>query len=108
MINQRIGLIIFFFFARNNELLRLQTLWLSTEQGLFRLLAKYLTYCTLLSGSNRIELCIDSEMKNKIMVWRLEAGKHMNYIRLSLFYLMREENAKSWQNAGRLVRVWVG
>lgn len=47
-------------------------------------------------------------MKNKIMVWRLEAGKHMNYIRLSLFYLMREENAKSWQNAGRLVRVWVG
>lgn len=46
-------------------------------------------------------------MKNKIMGWRFEAGKHMNYIRLSLFYLMKEENAKSWQNGGRLVHGWL-
>lgn len=42
------------------------------------------------------------------MAWRFEKEKHMNYIRWGLFYLMRDEyNAKSWQNAKRLVHGWV-
>lgn len=42
------------------------------------------------------------------MAWRFEKEKHMNYIRWVLFYLMRDEyNAKSWQNAKRLVHGWV-
>lgn len=40
------------------------------------------------------------------MVCRLKAGKHMNYIRVLLSYLTKEENAKSWQNTRWVVHVW--
>ena len=46
-------------------------------------------------------------MRAKARMWRGEAGKHTNYMRLLLFQLMKEEeNAKLWQNARDLVHVW--
>lgn len=65
-------------------------------------------YSTLVPRSQSVELCIDSGMKHETMIWRLEAGKHMHSSRLLLFYLMREENVKSWPDARRRVHVWAG